>query len=577
MGLFTDFVCNIALEAIKEKCSDKVDNHAINQQIRKYISLQQSRYYNASFDEEVDFDGLALYIQANLSSELSQYIWGDDEQRAHSYLEIIHAAERFAKGEKSLVQTRKMLNESLKIIRRFFRSKVGKDTLLIANEIKDSLKNSVHEEGERIIKKMHAGASASQLLSLDSNVQAAREGDLAHVEKNLSSFVSCISSTHTLSPYYGYKYNEDSKLISVPLSKEAVDKYPPRIQMDITSVKVGESFHQDSGRNLFDYAYRHQQPISFDIVMAKKLLGNVLDPQQVEAQELIGAHALMMPPKFPPARPFSISLDDTVYFDYILLGAKEIHDNGDFVITNEVQENSSAAITLLMNFETKQASFSYSLKNKTVENAIKCREFSLAASSGGRFSIKDLSTGTIFAAGNVESFEPDEYISASIVLLKKLHSIEQYYHVQLVLPDEITQSDYQNIDYLFTLIKDGAFSGVWKDFAVSIEITKESRAMLQGMTDSNYAFVGCCQQVVTLFGEDITFYIQRQMLDGKIDNYERFTKRIELFNDGETFILKMVQSNPNTGSKYIDWIISEEEYNNPPYLLQSQPNRAKSD
>ena len=157
---------------------------------------------------------------------------------------------------------------------------------------------------------MGAKIGEENLLSLDRNVSLAQAGDLAQVERNLSTTLKGISSQHTLFPYYGYKMEGQEDLISIPLTDNATILYPPRFNVTASSVRLGDTVIKKIDDDILSKSYRHQLPISMDVVTAKKYLGDILDPSQKEADRITGAHVIMTPPPFPPAFPCSISIDD---------------------------------------------------------------------------------------------------------------------------------------------------------------------------------------------------------------------------------------------------------------------------
>lgn len=109
-------------------------------------------------------------------------------------------------------------------------------------------------------------------------MQLLKQGDIKCVEGTVLNFFTAIGSTHILFPNYRYEYkSEIGQLYSKPLTKEALEKYPPRISCTGTIQMNGE-YLKKFDINTIEYANRHQLPITLNVVTAKKLLGSIEDP-----------------------------------------------------------------------------------------------------------------------------------------------------------------------------------------------------------------------------------------------------------------------------------------------------------
>ena len=120
-----------------------------------------------------------------------------------------------------------------------------------------------------------------------------------------------------------YRYVSELKegelrLISQPVSLEAIKKYPPKMEC-IGKIKLGTQYLNEFNLDIISYANRHQLPVTISILEAKKFLGSINDPIQCEAEELIGTNVVIPPKPFPDAFPYSILLDGNLEFEYILL------------------------------------------------------------------------------------------------------------------------------------------------------------------------------------------------------------------------------------------------------------------
>lgn len=146
-------------------------------------------------------------------------------------------------------------------------------------------------------------------------------------------------------------------MISSPLIAEAIKRYPPRFNITVNSVKIGHQAFDSLDSQSFSYAYQHQLPITFDVISAEKFLGDELDPIQIEAEKIVGSQGVIKPPEFPPAQPYSISVGNEVFYDYLLLRATEYLDDGRLIVTNENQKNRSIDVRISLNFISKKQQF----------------------------------------------------------------------------------------------------------------------------------------------------------------------------------------------------------------------------
>ena len=105
-------------------------------------------------------------------------------------------------------------------------------------------------------------------------------------------------------------------MISVPLTQDAEQKYPSSMNMR-ADIEVGENLYHNKNVDPFEYAYRHQKNMFVKVTDATKMLGNVKDPVQKEAEKLRGQSLMVKPKEFPKAVPCSVVVDDVTYFEYI--------------------------------------------------------------------------------------------------------------------------------------------------------------------------------------------------------------------------------------------------------------------
>lgn len=92
-----------------------------------------------------------------------------------------------------------------------------------------------------------------------------------------------------------------------------IKNIPPQIVCK-GRIKVGNKYVNRFDADIIDYANRHQLTIAIDINEAKKLLGDVEDPIQSEAEHIVGTTSIIPPKPFPAALPCCIKIDgETLY------------------------------------------------------------------------------------------------------------------------------------------------------------------------------------------------------------------------------------------------------------------------
>ena len=171
------------------------------------------------------------------------------------------------------------------------------------------------------------------------------------------------------------------QFISVPLTKDARKMYPPhfkgRGRAYIDGHKIG-----NLSTDIIEYANNHQLPIHLVVESACKFLGTYTDPQQCEAQAIIGKEYLLPPKPFPEAMAYSIVIDDITYYEYLLIRTKERFEDGTAVFTNEAQEI-PFKIKFQVNPNTRSANFNFTIKGGSNSDHLRYERFLRAAHSKG--------------------------------------------------------------------------------------------------------------------------------------------------------------------------------------------------
>lgn len=348
-------------------------------------------------------------------------------------------------------------------------------------------------------------------------------------------------------------------MISSPLIAEAIKRYPPRFNITVNSVKIGHQAFDSLDSQSFSYAYQHQLPITFDVISAEKFLGDELDPIQIEAEKIVGSQGVIKPPEFPPAQPYSISVGNEVFYDYLLLRATEYLDDGRLIVTNENQKNRSIDVRISLNFISKKTTISFKPLNQANEENLRYLCFTKKALDGDVIRIKNLPANKILAEGHANKFTKKDTLDEEILFLGKIVEIEKYFKVAIQVPSQISLEDIRTINHVYEIIKKGSFTEKWFEFDITFEISDATkRAIEDWQDDATYFFELRYEVHIDLFNVSISLPLKREMFDVHILDLKKTKRKAKILDDGESIIIKFKSANGKIGSSYIDTLISDD-------------------
>lgn len=567
--IWWEYIANIGLDAIKDKIKDPIMEIAVKKRLDEFLEKQEKLNFNCSLEEEVDFESLANYIRNDLIEDVKIRFFGDKEARGIAYHNIVSKSIQYAKSKTKISEDRakKMVNSSINILRKFYEIKSNRELSYFAGRIEDVVIDAMsqHTEStqrieEKIDKKMEEVVNkieSTSLLSLDHNMNLAETGQINQVGKNLSNVLKTISIKHPLYPYYGYNLkNQEGEMISIPLLEDAVTKYPPRFDISANSVRVGSTdISELPTYNVFDYSYRHQIPITINVAVANKLLGNITDPSQVEAMEIQGREMTLMPPSFPQAFPCSISMNGELVFDYLLMRTKEILEDGTIFVTNEEQNNRSFAVSFTINTSNKKMDFNIIPLTASNIEQLNYRNFMKTASKGGKVEIKELSLNVILGGGNIDSFSPSEQLESEIEFLEQITTIERHFDLAFKIPQDIKIEDHQIINYVYSIIRDGSFTDNWSNFNTKFEISEDLKGKIAEMNDITFVFVYSGMVNVELFDQSFSFPMKRVLNAAKIKDLMRLKQKVEFLDNSDTLTITLIPDETAGDNTYRDTFV----------------------
>lgn len=558
------YFAELGLAAVKDKITAVSNQKKVRDKIAAFIEEKMEENFYCTIEEEIDFGGLAEYLRTDLLDDVKQKLFGSLDERRIAYEHIMTMTALFAqdKTQLSYKRAQKIVSQALKILTQFYRSKINKDLRFLTGELEDFI-DEKHQESLDAIQQLSTDISNNSLLSVDNNLQLAKSGKLDVVQDNLATFMGALNSTHSLKPYYGYEFVNGTTLRSVPLMPMAAELYPPRLNISAAKVKLGNTPITKIDKETFRKAYHHQLPISFDVVAAKKFLGMTEDPAQAEAAEMVGAHAIVTPPEFPPAFPCNVSIGSDVIIEYLLLRTREILDDGTLIITNDEQKDFNFRVRVALNPRTNRMDFNITPHNPTNRQFLKYRQFLQRANSGESLTLKVLSLNQPLILGTVD-YKEFENLDAEIEFLQKIIAIEDYFTSQITIPEEITTKDHSEINQLFDLIND-SYQGQWEEMEFTYILTEETKGRIAELKDTPCALLYTGERSFEIFGQVFTLPIVRRIPNAKVLDLEKTKKKAAILDEGDALKIQYIPGEEK--GEYIDQIYTHEIEQN---LLFSQ-------
>ena len=554
----------LGLEAVRDKIKDEHEEREVRDRLENFLQRQQKSNLCCSREEEIDFEGLIEYIQGNFLEDVKIRLFGNRKERGIARDMIIAKAISYSEAKTSLSRRRviQLIESAIGILCKFYKKKTNRELAFIASQIEDvvvevgeekakEIKQAVQSSEASIIENVSKKIDNIGALSIERNMQLLKEGSIEQVENALANFFDGIGSGHILFPDYRYEYmSENRQLYSKPLTSEAIKKYPPRITCTGT-IQMNGRYIDRIDVNTIDYAYRHQMPITLNVVTAKKMLGEIVDPIQHEAERLIGEQFIIPPMPFPEAYPCSISIDDEVMFDYILLRTQEIMDDGTIIISNKEQENCPFKIKMALNMILGTTTYSVDTVAPTNEELLQYLNFLMRASSGGMISIKVLSLGEVLATGrlgNVKYETGFDKIETELDFLKKIVTIEHYYGETIFIPEEIMLDDFNKISYLAALIEGEECIGNWTKLEFSMALTEELKERLLETKDTKFSLSYVGSVTMSFYGKSYELSAIRSFDSVVYQDIEKLKKKAEVLDVGDSIKLTFLPGEGESGT-----------------------------
>ena len=558
LGTIAEYVANLALDLAKNCGERKIEEHKLRADLTTFIEGQRKYADMCSLAEEIDFQGLIDYISHHLLKDVSTRVFSlSSKMRGDARKMIIDRAIAYS-GADTPEQKRKsadLIAICLDVIRDFYHKQCSMKDYILASETVEAVTEVVNESTNTTVATINDKTKlildkiieSRSLFSLDEAMKSAEEGEINDIGRELNKFLDCISVKHPYYPDFKIDYAHGN-LISVPVTPEAAKRFPS--SMTFTgAVRFGDDYYNDPNGNPLDYAYRHQLPMTMEVKMVQKYLGEKPDPFQDDVAELAGKTMIAEPPAFPPAFPCSIKVGSEVFFDYVLLRIQEIEDDGTYVIGNK-EQNGYLYFEIRINpNKPGQPDFRIKIEKGSNKERLKYVEFMNTLSKEKNLHIYLLDEGEDFLAGYINDFELHTgfaSVDEEIDYLERVCTIEDYFDVKLPSEGGVSMADFDKIVRISDLIRKDQIEGTWSQATFTGITTQHFREELKSLENTevhNLSFVWIDH--VELFGVELEFRVLRSFISARIMNYDKVKKKVELLDDGESIKITFCAGDDN--------------------------------
>lgn len=555
-------IADLAFDAGKDYFKSRIDERKLYENLMSYIEHCDKYNYMCSLAEEIDFQGLMDYIDGQLLDDVTIRIFSPNKKkRGNSRQNIINRAIVFSEADTDQARKRvtRLIGDTLDIVRDFYSKKVSREEWLVAAEIVDAVTDEVNNSEKRIVDVVTASThgleakidelNRNSQFSLEAYYSMGQQGNFNGIENNLHLIAEVLSQNHPLYPDYGFEIN-GNKLKSKALTSDAEKKYPSKYVCRGVA-KMGNTFLNRIDADTFAYADRHQLQITLSITEAKKLLGTFDDPDQTEAINMVGQTVVRPPKEFPPAFPCNIKLDDEIVYEYVELRTAEILDDGTYVVNNSEQKHCHFRIEIRFSFADPQKKVYYTMKtvNPTNLDLLRFTKMMKKASDGSNITIYALNMGKDLMAGYTDPFKYEtgfESIDDEIDFLQRVCDIESYTGKSIEIPDQITEREVLQVNYVSELIRGNENEFEWSEQSFKGIIDVRFREAIAEMSDDYHSLAIAGESTVKLFKEEFKLPILRKFRCAKIKDMDRFKKKLEYSENGEEIQISFIAGEDNS-------------------------------
>lgn len=561
------YLLELGLDVSRDKIKDAVAEREVRKRLESYLERQSKINEVCSMEEEIDFQGIVDYIRNDLIEDARLWMRGSKQERASAREHIHSKATAYAQAHTKLSSKRavKMVDDSMCILRGYYRNRVNSELRFIAAEIEDSVEDTVNraisshnDEIKKRFESLERKIDNSSDYSIDHNVMLAKQGKIAEVQENLVSMMKAVSAKHCLPQYYEFRMNTENKLVSFPLTKEAQEQYPINYRITADKALLGEEPLQALDGVAFTRAYRMQKPIHLEGVKVEKYLGTILDPAQAEATDMTGSDMYLRPPEFPPAELYSLSVDNEVFYPSLLMRIKEILDDQTSILTNEEQVERCFDVEFRINPINSRFDFNVHMRSPSNQELLNYYRFANAVNKGGTISVKLLRYDTALLSGKYSGKTTKNY-DTIIDILEKVIEIEQYFGVSITVPDKVSVSDNDVITYVYSMIKGIEYRRNWKSFDVELELSAASRKNIADMQNVELGVWLDRNATAEIFDATIRFSVRRFYPCVRVNDLAKLKEKARILEDGDKIKISFLPGSHTENTDFIDSIVENAE------------------
>lgn len=568
--MLKDYVVGLGFDAIKAKLTDVGMHQEVKEALESYIQSQSALNETCSSEEELDFGALAEYIGTKFLEDVEQRLFGATaEIRGNAHRSIVEKANHYARANTNLTQKRvnRFVSDALSILRSFCDRQLPRELRHLSARIADDVTASMEVQHAGLLKQMDSVVRTAirdevsvSPLQIDKGLELAKAGQFDQLGGHLTDYFRAISSQHILFPHYGYGPQQNGtavNVVSVPLTEEAAEKYPPHFKCDGTLTIEGKTVPYPTPQ-LFQYANNNQLPITLTVSKAHKFLGDVEDPLQHEVADMIGTEWILQPKPFPKAESYSILLNDEVVHDCVLLRVQEIMEDGTIDLSNNEQDI-PLTVRVKINPSALRGEFAFGVSSNANRDLLAHLLFLKKFSSGGAVSIRHLKSGRNLLVAKLDPYQStgDLSLDERIDLLEKLIAIEEYFDDRIALPTRFTTDDVAFVSYLATLVQGKQFHGGWSKYETSMTIEKRTKENLLSFDGKSSSLTYVSSATVTLFGHEHDITLMRTLTSVVLQEPEKVKRKLEVLDEGDDIRLVYLPGDTSANGTFVDQIVSD--------------------
>ena len=400
----------------------------------------------------------------------------------------------------------------------------------------------------------------------DELIKCLMAGDVHGAMEVMKMQEKALGVVHPNYPYYSLaikRIGDDLVPYSKPLTKEAIEKYPPMIKGKFSFANKYKGFKNI--KDLLDYSYKTQTEIEINKIELMKMICDEVDPYQGEIELLLSKTTewKIKPKEFPEARPYKIVIEGSeISYDYILLRITRIEKNKVFLSNKE--QGIDIGFNFVFDLTNKEIIMSMKLNKDikvTKKSLLKYLRFTKGSLSKSKFSITSLEFDDVLAEGILDNFDCDSHfgnIDNEITFIEYTILIEEHYNTTIEIPRQIEKDDLEAVYYLGEALKYGEVKGTWQDITSDFVISEKSTENIKNLKDKPFDLSIVVPVKVLIFKKEFLIpKIIKTFKDAQMKDLDKIKKKVSVLEDGDTIKVTFVSKGDNQYIEKFDFEKSE--------------------